>query len=230
MEEEITIEAANQEAANDFYKKEEVQDTEAEKNEDAQDLKDDSESTEVSEDPKKDEVADDSQEKEDESKETETEKSEEEEKEVEYKLSKKEDSYIDDAFLKDVEEFAKENKLSNEAAQSLLDKQDAALAEIVQKAEDLEEKQIDAWRQEVIADPIMGGDNLAKTSENAKRVIEKFGSQEVIELLNTTGYGNNPHVVKLLSSIGEQMGDDDFIFSGNQVKTDITPEDKFYGN
>jgi hypothetical protein len=42
----------------------------------------------------------------------------------------------------------------------------------------------------------------------AKRVVQQLGGPEVIQALNETGAGNNPHLVKLFAKIGAMMGED----------------------
>ena len=42
----------------------------------------------------------------------------------------------------------------------------------------------------------------------AKRVVQQLGGPEVVEALNRTGAGNDPHMVKLFAKIGAMMGED----------------------
>jgi hypothetical protein len=43
----------------------------------------------------------------------------------------------------------------------------------------------------------------------AKSVINKFGSQDLVDALNSTGLGNNPELIKTFASIGELIVEDD---------------------
>lgn len=223
MENEIENNKTIEENANDFYEGKSGDETDKEVQ-----SQDTDESTKVlSEDQATDKVAKETEEKPEESKEAE---SKDEAEEIEYKLSLSKESRLDQEYVAKVEEFAKENKLSNESAQALINQQDEILSKMVQDSIDSQDQQIEDWRQEVINDPNLGGDNLKKTSENAKRVIEKFGGPEIIELLDDTGYGNNPHVVKLLATIGEQMGEDSLIFTNTLSDSQQTPEERFYNS
>ena len=170
----------------------------------------------IDEDPSKDEVVKDEEKK--------------EESEEGYKLSLGEESLLGEADLKAVEEFATKHKLSNEVAQELVASQEAAVAKIIDAARDAEESQIEAWRNEVISDPVMGGENLKQTSENARRVVERFGGKEIIDILETSGYGNNPHVLKLLSTIGAVMSEDQLVRGGKPTVAPKSTEDLFYGS
>jgi len=63
------------------------------------------------------------------------------------------------------------------------------------------EAQLNTWREEIISDPTYGGDNLKKNAENAKRVVDKFGSDNFKELLRETGYGDHPEVFKFIAKL-----------------------------
>lgn len=158
----------------------------------------DSDSSESSENESKDDVT----EKE--------EKSEESEKEVKYDLKLSEDSTLNEEVLEDVKTFARENNMSPEAAQSLVEWQENTLRNVVNNALEHEERKIEAWRQEVVNDPELGGDNLQQTSEYAKSVVKRFGNDDLIEMMDQTGIGNNKEVVRFLSEIGKAMANDQF--------------------
>jgi hypothetical protein len=200
--------------AEEFYK---AADT-APKSEEVQSKEADVESTKASEEPAKVEVT-----------KAEEEKTDVTDTEIEYKLSLGDGSYLDDSFVQEVTNFAKENKLTPEAAQKMLSTQEATLAKIILKAEEAEEAMIENWKQEVISDPKIGGANLVATAEAARRAIAKFGSEEVTKMLNETGYGNNPHVVKFLSNIGKAMDNDSLVIGNSTLQSAKKVEELFYG-
>lgn len=148
--------------------------------------------------------------------------------EVEYKLELSKETFLDNSILEDVKAFAKENNLSNEAAQKLLSKQDDIISKFVEAEKNGHDKKVETWREEIISDPVYGGDNLKKMSENAKRVVEKFGSENFKELLRDTGYGDNPEVFKFIAKIGSLMDNDSLVLSGSQGHTKSI-EEVFYG-
>lgn len=148
---------------------------------------------------------------------------------VEYKLTLPKETFLDAEVLKEVEDFAKANKLTPEAAQNLLEKQDSVIAKFVEAEKNSHEKQIEAWREEVISDPVFGGDNLKKMSENAKRVVEKFGSENFKNLLRDTGYGDHPEVFKFVAKLGSLMDNDSLVLPNAQGNGSKSIEDIFYG-
>lgn len=151
-----------------------------------------------------------------------------ESEDAEYSLDWKEDGLLGETWAKDTESWAKENKLSKDLAQSLLDKQEEAVSHYIDKEAEKWNKQLDDWRDEVVADSHMGGDYLKETSENAKRVVERFGDEGVIEILRETGYGDNPHIVRFLSKIGKAMSDDSLVLDGKSETNNKPIEDYFY--
>ena len=176
-----------------------------------------------SEDPSQDKVA----KEEDAKAEDSTEEKKEEEQAVEYSLNLQEGSLLGKGFLEDVESFAKENNLSNEVAQKVLDKQQMVLDSFIEAEANRHDKELEEWRQEVINDPTLGGDNLNKTAEDARRVVTRFGSEGFIQILKETGYGDHPEVVRFLSKLGSIMSEDSLILAKSEAK-DKPLEDYFY--
>ena len=149
-------------------------------------------------------------------------------KEVEYKLKLKENSLMDNSMMEDIESFAKENNMSNDMAVGLLSRQEELLENFISmKTEELE-SQKDGWREEVVKDKSLGGENLNRTIENARRAVTKFGSEEFIGMLKNTGYGDNIEVVRFFSNIGSMMSDDKLV-TGKEFGGEKSIEDHFYG-
>jgi hypothetical protein len=153
----------------------------------------------------------------------------EEEKEVSYKLELREESLLDNSVVETVTVFAKENNLSNEQAQQLLDQQDQLIQNFQDSQRETYEDMLEDWRNTVINDKELGGDNLNATATKAQRVTSTYASEELIDLLRQTGYGDHPEVVKFLAKIGEAMGDDS-VETGKFAKKEQTFEEAFYGN
>lgn len=134
--------------------------------------------------------------------------------EVEYKLSLPKDSPMDDSVIDEISAYAKEKGLSNEDAQELLDRENDAITQYVaDEQEDLKGLHKE-WAEEVKADPELGGDKFEETAELARRVVERFGDDDLKEVLNATGFGNYPAVVRLFAKIGKSMSNDKFEVPG----------------
>lgn len=69
-------------------------------------------------------------------------------------------------------------------------------------------KQVSDWADQVKADKELGTpENLA----TAKNVIDTFGDDEIRGLLNSSGMGNHPAVVRLMLKIGKAISEDTFV-------------------
>lgn len=123
---------------------------------------------------------------------------------VEYKFEAPEGVEFDQASLDEFTGIAKELKLPADAAKKLVDiaaKREVARAEAFAK-------QVEDWGTTVKADPELGKDeNLAL----AKKTIDTFGTPELRDLLNSTGMGNHPEVVRLMQKIGKAISEDTFV-------------------
>jgi len=53
------------------------------------------------------------------------------------------------------------------------------------------------------------GDNYDQKLELAKGVLGKYGDNDLIKMLDETGMGNDPRLIRLFSKIGEQLVEDD---------------------
>ena len=105
-------------------------------------------------------------------------------------------------------EVAKELNLTNEAAQSILDKMGPQLAS-------RQESQIKAiqnqWMQASTADKEFGGEKLIENLSVAKKALDAFGSTELRTLLNESGLGNHPEVIRFMYRAGKAISEDSFV-------------------
>lgn len=127
-----------------------------------------------------------------------------------YNLTLPKDSLLDESVIDEISAYAKEKGLSNEDAQELVNRDNDLITQYkANELEDLKELHTQ-WAEEVKADPELGGDKFEETAEVAKRVIDRFGDDNLKEILNATGFGNHPTVVRFFSKMGKAMADDKF--------------------
>jgi len=189
---------------------------------DSVEAKPEGEKAESSEDPGKDEVAKDEDAKA-------KEKSEGEE--IQYDLKWEEDSsLLSEKAMENVVAFAKEHKLSNEVAKLMWERENNLVQTLAQGEDARVEKELEEWRNEVINDPQLGGENLGRTVEGARRVVQRFGDEDLTNLLRDTGYGDNPAIVKFLYKISSVMSEDSLVLGGKGAPADKPLEDYFYKN
>lgn len=61
------------------------------------------------------------------------------------------------------------------------------------------------WQAAVAADPVIGGANLEATIAGIGNLLTRFGNDDVREAFDKTGAGNNPHIVRFLSTLVGQL-------------------------
>lgn len=127
-----------------------------------------------------------------------------------YEFKAPEGTQFDESVIGQFSEVAKELNLSQDAAQKLLDKMTPALE--ARQAEAVQAIRTE-WESTSKADREFGGDKLNENLSVAKQALEKFGSPELRTLLNESGLGNHPEVIRLLYRAGKALSEDGFVSS-----------------
>lgn len=123
-------------------------------------------------------------------------------------------------------EVAKELNLSQDAAQGMLDKMAPAFAE---RQANVIEQARNQWAESSKADKEFGGDKLAENIGVAQKALDQFGSAEFKTLLNESGLGNHPEVIRFMVRAGKAISEDRIVTgaSGAQPTGDAR---KLYAN
>ncbi|AQW29122.1 hypothetical protein B0B51_03235 [blood disease bacterium A2-HR MARDI] len=119
-------------------------------------------------------------------------------------------------------EVAKELNLPQDAAQKVLDKMAPALA--ARQAEVLETAR-NQWADEAKADKEFGGDKLNENLAIAKKALDQFGTPELRTLLNESGLGNHPEVLRVFYRAGKAISEDAIVSGGAGTKGSQGPRD-----
>lgn len=72
----------------------------------------------------------------------------------------------------------------------------------------------DEWLSKSKADPEFGGAKYDATAANNARFIDAFGDAELKTLLNETGFGNHPALMRLIHRAQKVMGEDAYVKAG----------------
>lgn len=118
---------------------------------------------------------------------------------------------LDKAAADEFSGIAKELGLNQEQAQKVAD----IGAKMVQRQAEAHLAQVQSWVDAVKTDKEIGGDKLGENLAIARKTIDTFGSPELKNLLNTSGMGNHPEIVKMAYKIGKAISDDGFVRGGN---------------
>jgi len=125
-----------------------------------------------------------------------------------YDFKAPEGKHFDAEVLQHFSEVAKELNLTNEGAQKMLDKlapaleakQTAAMSEAVKQ-----------WEADTRADKEFGGEKFNENLGVANQALQQFGTPELKNLLNQSGLGNHPEVVRFFYRAGKAISQDGFV-------------------
>ena len=114
-------------------------------------------------------------------------------------------------FLDDLKAAAKELNLSQDAAQKLVDLALARGDKGQAQADAMKAKAIADWEAQVKADQEIGGDKLDVNLGVAKTALKEFGTPELKHLLDETGLGSHPEVIKFFVKAGKAISQDNVV-------------------
>lgn len=132
-----------------------------------------------------------------------------------YEFTAPEGREFDKTVLEKFSEVAKELNLSQENAQKVIDRLAPAM---IEKQERARQEALNQWVEGAKADKEFGGDKLNENLVVAKQALEKFGTPELKTLLNESGLGNHPELIRLMYRAGKAISEDTFVASGSGAK------------
>ena len=121
---------------------------------------------------------------------------------------------LDESIMGSLSEVAKELNLSQDAAQKLVDKMAPAMAQ--RQAAQVQAMQAE-WRESSSGDAEFGGAKLAENMAVAKKALDAFATPEFRQLLEQTGMGNHPEVIRTFYRAGKAISEDGLV-SGSAPK------------
>lgn len=124
-----------------------------------------------------------------------------------YEFSYSKEIQIDPALEGSFKEFAHQNGINTEVAQKLVDFN----CESIMRQQAQLTEQIKGWCDEVKKMPGWQGNSFNEKISVAHGAVGRFVPPEVAELLDSTGYGNHPAVVKMFYEIGKNMSEDRYV-------------------
>jgi hypothetical protein len=132
-----------------------------------------------------------------------------------YEFKEVEGQKLDESVIGAFSEVAKELNLTQDAAQKVVDKMGPAMALRQKAAMEAASKE---WAEQARADKEFGGANLDANLGIAKKALDAFGSPELATLLNESGLGNHPDVVRAFYRVGKAISEDRLV-TGNASPT-----------
>lgn len=139
-----------------------------------------------------------------------------------YTLTLPKDAALEASAVERHTAFAKAEKLSPETAQKALEQENTAIVADRAKqgeatASAFQTLARETWPNEIKADKEFGGDKFDATVLESKRAADKFVTADEKEMLNKSGWGNHPVLVRIMARVGRAMGNDTLVVGGAGV-------------
>lgn len=147
-----------------------------------------------------------------------------------YDFSLPEGYQADPAVMDKFQGIARELNLTQEQAQKLvaLDAERVAASGEAQKAQFAQ--QVEAWVGELKNDQTFGGANFDGNVKIAQKAMADFGTPELKQMLETSGLGSHPEVVRLFHRIGQQLGEGTVHRTTSNIPAERSLAERMYPN
>jgi len=120
--------------------------------------------------------------------------------------------------------FAKENNLTQEQAQRGVD----MVAQMKQAEMTQWVEQQKSWVDDAKSDAEYGGDKFEQNIAVAVKARDSFGTSEFNEMLDTSGLGNHPEMIRFLNRVGKAISEDSVVVGGTSTTGNQTRESVLY--
>jgi hypothetical protein len=144
-----------------------------------------------------------------------------------YQFKGPEGSKFDTKVIEEFASVAKELDLPQDAAQKILDKVGPVIAARQAEARDAAVQQ---WADDAKTDKEFGGEKLNENLAVAKKALDAFGSPELRTLLNESGLGNHPELIRMMVRAGKAISEDTMVTGGQGGSTDRAAASVLYPN
>lgn len=122
------------------------------------------------------------------------------------------------------EELVKTVGLNKEQAQKLVELGMTQSQQIMAAQEAKKAAEVANWEASTKADKELGGDRLAETLSVAGKALEQFTTPAFKELLNQTGIGNHPEMIRMFYKIGQSISEDNLVNGHNGNRQELSTD------
>ena len=122
--------------------------------------------------------------------------------------------------MKEATDIFKDLNLTQDQAQKLVEFDIKRTQDAVSKEGDAWTELTEGWKKESNTDKEFGGANLEANLAVAKKGRDAFGNKEFTSMLEITGVGNHPEMIRFLFKLGSKLGDDKILQGSNVVGTE----------
>jgi hypothetical protein len=121
---------------------------------------------------------------------------------------------MDAEVLDEFKPIAKELGLDQAKAQQLVDLGSKIAAKMHESGIEAWRKQTSEWADQARADQEVGGKEFDANLGTALAAVEKFGTPELKTILDESGFGNHPEVVRFMYRVGKAISSDAKLVTG----------------
>lgn len=118
---------------------------------------------------------------------------------------------LDAELVGDFKTIAKELNLSQKDAQRVVDLGPKLMQKLQGHQAEAFARVRQTWADEAKADKEYGGEAFAENLGAAKKALDSFGTPELRTLLNESGIGNHPEVIRFMVRAGKAISSDTFV-------------------
>ncbi|MDY0242215.1 MAG: hypothetical protein RBR34_08560 [Rhodospirillaceae bacterium] len=116
----------------------------------------------------------------------------------------------DDGVMGEFKALAAEHGMTKEAAQKLVDLQ----AKVMRNQQETATAVVQQWAKDAQADKELGGVEFNKNVGLARSARDAFSTPELRAILDSTGLGNHPEIIRAFYRIGKAMSEDGRVVAG----------------
>jgi hypothetical protein len=133
---------------------------------------------------------------------------------------------VNEELLNEFKATAKDLKLPQEAAQKLADLQ----VKVYEKQAEAMSRVRAQWLDQTKTDKEFGGEALAENLGIAQKAMQAFATPQLRQLLNDSGLGNHPEIVRAFVRVGKAISEDGRVVTGSKSGIPADPAKRLFPN
>lgn len=135
---------------------------------------------------------------------------------------------VDAVAVEGLKPLLKELNLSQEQAQKLVSAHAEHVQGLLNGLGEKFQETTTAWLEEAKTDKEIGGDKYDESVRVANRAIDVYGNDKLREVLETSGLGNHPELIRAFAKAGAAVSEDTIRQSGNPGGEEKTLAQRLY--
>lgn len=136
-----------------------------------------------------------------------------------------EGTMLDQGVIDQFTEAARELNLPQAAAQKLVDKMAPVMA---QRQAEQAQQLVAEWETACTTDKEFGGAQLEQSKALAAKAMDQFATPEFKEMLNQSGMGNHPELMRMMVKVGRAISEEKIVIGGVPATSIRTPAQVLY--